>query len=539
MLGKLRARGGVAACPMREGGAMGVGGASREKSFVNAASVRLWLGSSLLWAWAMFFHENAYRMLESTQSDLFVNQAVPFCTFWTIGALAGCLLAMAFGTFGTDRRKLVSPLLAAGLLAGLAYYGISLSPAESLGEGSPYLSMFFLGLASLCAFAVLVLVLAATRMEVRAFVVWVPLTFVLSTLLSRGFLFLMSLLLPFYLMAVVHMALLPAAWFCLATVSQVDDAGSEAPVAVSSLAEGSRFSFLRSPRRPLWLHLLCYGLVFGLLHRIHGGMEISPETRILAYSIGAVAGSVVFFAMFFRKPVSMRGIWKNVTRFVFPMLMASCLLIPQVQGFGAMLISVLSETAQNCYVLIVLLACLLVTHETNVPASWAYGKASAVWFAGILIGQSVAIPVRMLFIYDIGFYSALATAVFLVLVLSTFELNIEPGMKTYWGLVSHLDPKALFDMRVKAFCEQSAQEFALTPRETEVLRYLVRNKRADEIREDMVVSITTVRKHTQNIYAKMNVHSQKELVLLAKRYAKPGDPIAPLQEEASHGTQAA
>lgn len=61
-------------------------------------------------------------------------------------------------------------------------------------------------------------------------------------------------------------------------------------------------------------------------------------------------------------------------------------------------------------------------------------------------------------------------------------------------------------------CAQVAKRFMLTPRETEVLSLLARGRNAQAIQEKLVVSRNTVKTHVKNVYNKLGVHSQQELI---------------------------
>ena len=63
----------------------------------------------------------------------------------------------------------------------------------------------------------------------------------------------------------------------------------------------------------------------------------------------------------------------------------------------------------------------------------------------------------------------------------------------------------------KRACEELAQSCGLSERETEVFMQLARGRTAQEIADREVLSIYTVRAHTRSIYAKLDVHSKKEL----------------------------
>lgn len=62
-------------------------------------------------------------------------------------------------------------------------------------------------------------------------------------------------------------------------------------------------------------------------------------------------------------------------------------------------------------------------------------------------------------------------------------------------------------------CAAVAGRFDLTPREREILVLLAQNYRAPYIAEKLVVSQSTVKTHMRNLYGKLDVHSQAELLL--------------------------
>jgi len=72
----------------------------------------------------------------------------------------------------------------------------------------------------------------------------------------------------------------------------------------------------------------------------------------------------------------------------------------------------------------------------------------------------------------------------------------------------------------------------LSARETEVLRALMTGRRGRQIARDLHISADTVRTHTQNIYAKLDVHSRLEAVSVARSAG-----LQPLGDERPPGTK--
>ncbi len=76
--------------------------------------------------------------------------------------------------------------------------------------------------------------------------------------------------------------------------------------------------------------------------------------------------------------------------------------------------------------------------------------------------------------------------------------------------VSPPSESAAFDL--SAACFSLASEHGLTPREGEILGYLARGRNAAYIQDKLVLSRNTVKTHVANIYVKLDVHSQQDLI---------------------------
>lgn len=61
-----------------------------------------------------------------------------------------------------------------------------------------------------------------------------------------------------------------------------------------------------------------------------------------------------------------------------------------------------------------------------------------------------------------------------------------------------------------------ALRYGLSPREREILGYLLAGRSRPFVRDELVLSLNTVNTHVRNIYAKVGVHSQQELLTLAR-----------------------
>ena len=65
--------------------------------------------------------------------------------------------------------------------------------------------------------------------------------------------------------------------------------------------------------------------------------------------------------------------------------------------------------------------------------------------------------------------------------------------------------------------KEDLEEIKLTKRETEILVQLSKGLNYNAISENLIISPSTVRKHIENIYKKLQVHSKMEAVMKAQK----------------------
>lgn len=80
-------------------------------------------------------------------------------------------------------------------------------------------------------------------------------------------------------------------------------------------------------------------------------------------------------------------------------------------------------------------------------------------------------------------------------------------------------PSSSFD-RLPYTCHLIAVEYDLTRREEEILQLLVRGRTASRIAETLCITTATTRTHLRNIYAKLGVHSQQDILDMYEELAQ-------------------
>ncbi len=72
-----------------------------------------------------------------------------------------------------------------------------------------------------------------------------------------------------------------------------------------------------------------------------------------------------------------------------------------------------------------------------------------------------------------------------------------------------------YKTRIAKVRNDLTDRYRLTPRESEVLELLLMGRTRQEIADELSLSGWTVKEHVGNIYSKMEIHSYKELIMLA------------------------
>lgn len=96
------------------------------------------------------------------------------------------------------------------------------------------------------------------------------------------------------------------------------------------------------------------------------------------------------------------------------------------------------------------------------------------------------------------------------LVLYSFSLIQANQTEKHGRIADEIRPDQFIHKR----CDELAQEFSISPRETEVLYYLGRGYNHGYIARKLFLSENTVRTHVRHIYAKLNISSREELLNL-------------------------
>lgn len=106
----------------------------------------------------------------------------------------------------------------------------------------------------------------------------------------------------------------------------------------------------------------------------------------------------------------------------------------------------------------------------------------------------------------------------LCLVLVTIYLVCIAVLAMKASLSPHTGHDEQFEDSLRSRCSDLSREYALSPRETEILLFLGRGRSSTHISECLHISVHTVKTHAKRIYEKMGVHSREELLDLVDNH---------------------
>ncbi|MDR2108674.1 MAG: helix-turn-helix transcriptional regulator [Coriobacteriales bacterium] len=256
---------------------------------------------------------------------------------------------------------------------------------------------------------------------------------------------------------------------------------------------------LRVPCKFMTTSLL-QGLSFGFLYGVLSftGGSLHPQLEIAAFIGSALLTFVTLLVLRvdFNRAIYQIG---------FP-LMAAGMLLSGVfftslgsGGFGH-----LAQMLGFLYLDLVLWALgSYLIRDRNQPATWVAACPSALLMAGRALGLLAGNAVPR----DAA-GTALSVVAFLI-ALSALWLSSGKNIRTGWGFIRPGGPEVGGEL-LNA-CTSIAQDYGLTPRESDVLKALALGQGSEEIAKSLFISQNTAKSHMQSIYHKIGVHSKKEL----------------------------
>lgn len=218
-------------------------------------------------------------------------------------------------------------------------------------------------------------------------------------------------------------------------------------------------------------------------------------------------------------------------KFVVPLMAAGLLLLPFLSAGQETLAAVVIMSG---YILLeIYVWANLADSAANVsaPTALVFGLGKSCMNAGLLAGTFLGL--------NFGSSSSMllvGVLVFIVYLFIVLENALSPGIGVTLSLGQQNEPEQndhtpksrkvtieeaaklnlseMFNTVLNERCSTIAARYGLSNRETEVLEQLARGRSLQAIADDLHVAYSTVKTHTDHIYAKTSVHSRQDLISL-------------------------
>ena len=294
--------------------------------------------------------------------------------------------------------------------------------------------------------------------------------------------------------------------------------------------------------KPVVAALLC-AFVTGAANTAGAGMGLKSAAFHLLGTV-AIGGCLVAVICLSGKPFNLRQFYKVFIPLAAIVILCIPLLDADVFPGGALLMYVLNGCGFALIDIATISALATCVHVLRVPSDAVFGLERFLGAPAMLAGSQMQ-PVFT----DAGMRTvcALAVAVFLgAVVVSLVRANATYSTTSFSGRPdahgsgvdsgvgqpvnagaskgivcvcdgSMLSSSAPMLMDDSTCCQVLSRTGGLTPRESQVLEYLVRGRGSTYISQELCISVQTVKTHTKHIYDKLEVHSREELLTLVEQ----------------------
>ena len=258
---------------------------------------------------------------------------------------------------------------------------------------------------------------------------------------------------------------------------------------------------------------VAFGIVLGCLGiEAYRLLESSASTLpLLTATAVPLCAACAFFVMYFKTTVSHDRI--NASRRLFPFFTILFALSCSTTFLNGEL------GGPACIAALAILATMLwmypceLTHRYRISSMLTFGF----FFAFLSLGAlGAAVVFFVLPAHDLADV-AVAIAIIVCSILGAQLAVTERQMKEIALVDEANESTPLPTERFTYRCQYVADTFLLSGRELEVLTLLARGRNASYIQRALVISEGTVRTHMRNIYRKLNVHSQQEVIDLVEQ----------------------
>lgn len=302
------------------------------------------------------------------------------------------------------------------------------------------------------------------------------------------------------------MALCAIAWIPSTLSGTTSGENDKAPCAIQPASDTETstrtMALLRYDWEPLVGGAIC-ALSFGLSWN-QGAFDLLRKYSLLLFA-GKAVGTLLLALIFWRLRAKV-----TTHAFEYGVALAACIAVSvwvfRPLGNASPALFALASVSQILFIGILWVETAYTSRELSCPAILPLA-GFAVFFCSYIIGALLSLVLPK---------DANMTIIPLLFVWLLFAVAAHAIGKREAG---ELSAQGLNDRMFKNSVELMAKDYGLTPREEEVLAYLVFGLSSTSVAEHLYCSPQTVKSHTHRIYVKMGIHSHEELVKLFNNYA--------------------
>lgn len=257
--------------------------------------------------------------------------------------------------------------------------------------------------------------------------------------------------------------------------------------------------------------LAAYGMAFGFMH-VEASWVIRSLPERSVFLLLGIACATVIVSLFILKLNERESVWRYYRAIVFPLLLCAFLML-QERTIDVSAVSVaLAYASMSTFFLLTVLACVRISAETALPLVRVGRMAVGVCYGFVLVGMSVNNYVTFALGADALNSPIVAVVALVMLSAATFWIGDDRNVAKVWGKRIEKDPRSTRNEEFERDIARFSESYNLTPKEQTILMLLAKGKRANQISEELFVSVNTVRTHIRNVYNKLDVHSYQDLM---------------------------
>lgn len=262
------------------------------------------------------------------------------------------------------------------------------------------------------------------------------------------------------------------------------------------------------------------GLGIGLTTQIQGGATLYTGIAC-AIALGAVAGMLCL------RYAAQRIQRNGAFQILFPVLIIALIPMSFLQGLPATICNLLVLGCYTLFEIIGIYLALFLASRYKASRLQLASNIQACLYLGLLAGHVIGVVATSSGVMDYAMISGAALGLVVVLAIMVTLFGIGPlGRAQAQAKEEEAAPDTEPSQgRWKTRCQEVAQEYGLSARETEVFMLLAKGRGIEHIQGKLNISGHTVKSHVYNIYRKMGINSREELLDLVEssKVEAPGE----------------